>query len=315
MNWKLKSAIQRTCAVLPLGGDQAAYYTIQRLLGRLKGSWDSSFLLSEAARLSTTLTAKGHPVRGAVCMEVGTGRGLDMPVGFYLCGAKEVHTWDLYRLLKEHVVVNLLDFIRDHEAKVREVFADAVPPGELDARLKVLAQVRTLDELFARTGIHYHAPADAARTNLPAGSVDIQTSYTVFEHIPGEVLTAILREAGRVLRPSGAALHHIDLSDHFAHADASIPFINFLRFSPEQWRSYASNSFAYHNRLLAPAYRDIYATAGHEIFGWDETVNQRSLRELQNGFPLHEQYRGIPHETLAVSVLQVLSRVAGTGKS
>jgi SAM-dependent methyltransferase len=308
MNWKLKSAIQRTCAVLPLGGDQAAYYAIQRLLGRLKGSWDSSFLLSEAARLSSTLTAQGHPVLGAVCMEVGTGRGLDMPVGFYLCGAKEVHTWDLYRLLKEHVVVNLLDSIRANESKVREVFLGAVPSEVLDERMKVLTQVRTLDELFSKTGIRYHAPADASKTGLPAASVDIQTSYTVFEHIPGEVLTAILREAARILRPEGAALHHIDLSDHFAHADASIPFINFLRFTEKEWKRYASNSFAYHNRLQAPAYREIYAAAGHEIVGWDEIINQRSLRELKTGFPLAEPYRGIPPETLAVSVLQVLSR-------
>jgi Methyltransferase domain len=307
MNWKLKSAIQRACAVLPLGGDQAAYYGIQRLFGRLQGSWDSSFLLSEAARLSTKLAAHGHPVPGAVCMEVGTGRGLDMPVGFFLCGAKEVHTWDLYRLLKEHVVMALIGSIRANEAKMREVFAGVVAPDELERRLGILRGVESLDDLFAKTGIRYHAPADASKTGLPAASVDIQTSYTVFEHIPRDVLVAILSEAGRILKPTGAALHHIDLSDHFAHADPSIPFINFLQFSEAEWRRYAGTSFAYHNRLRAPAYRDIYAAAQQEIVDWDEIVDQRSLRALASGFPLDAAYRGVPAETLAVSVVQVLS--------
>ncbi len=40
-------------------------------------------------------------------------------------------------------------------------------------------------------------------------------SYTVFEHIPVVVLEQILHEANRVLSDRGAAIHHIDLSDHF----------------------------------------------------------------------------------------------------
>jgi SAM-dependent methyltransferase len=307
MNWQVKSLLQRGCSALPFG-QEAAYYAIQRSLGRLRGNWDPRVLLGEAARLTRLLTAAAHPVRDAVLMEVGTGRGLDMPVGFYLCGAREIHTWDLYRLLKDHVITDLLAYIRGHENEIQALFIDVVEPSLLTERLAALRGVRNLREFWAVTGISYHAPGDAAQTSLPPASVDIQTSYTVFEHIPAEVLIAILREAARILKPSGAALHHIDLSDHFAHVDPSISMINFLRFESDEWRRYGSNPFAYHNRLRVSAYRDIYSQAGHEIVEWWPAVDSRSLRELANGFPLAAAYRDVAHEELAVSVLQVLSR-------
>jgi hypothetical protein len=309
MNWKLKSAIQRACASLPYGG-QGAYYWIQRNLGRLRGNWDCTFLLSEAAKLARKLNSAGHPVADAVLMEVGTGRGLDMPVGYFLCGCREIHTFDLHRLLKEHVVSDLLMYVRRHEQQVREIFADAATPAVFEPRLAALRQVHNLDELCSVAAIRYHAPADAARTQLPVASVDIQTSYTVFEHIPAEVLTAILREATRILKPTGVAMHHIDLSDHFAHADPSIPLVNFLRFPATEWERYGHNSFAYHNRLREPAYSEIYRQAGHEILNWQQGVDARSLEMLRNGFPIAEEFRHFSPETLAISLLQVLSRPA-----
>ena len=79
-------------------------------------------------------------------------------------------------------------------------------------------------------------------------------SYTVFEHIPAPILSDILSEAQRVLRPSGLAIHLIDYSDHFAHSDASISAINFLQYDDAAWSRLADNPYMYMNRLRADDY-------------------------------------------------------------
>ena len=163
-----------------------------------------------------------------------------------------------------------------------------------------------VDERGQRGG--YRSPADAAHMDLPDGGIDLQTSYTVFEHIPGPVLAAILREANRLLSKGGVACHHIDPSDHFSHEDPAISAIHFLRYSEAEWDRYAGNQFAYHNRLRTHQYRRIYEECGHEILQWKEIVDSRSLAEIRGGFPLHEEFRPLAPEILSTVVVRAISR-------
>jgi hypothetical protein len=293
MDWKKKSLVQRTCAALPLL-HEPVYYAIQRTFGRLRKPADPMWLLSESARLAVSMRDAGMPVPGARVMEVGTGRGVDMPLGLFLCGADSIETYDLHRYLKPHRVMDSAAAIRANHARVKEIFAPVADAAELQARLDSLAKAQTFDDILKTARIHYHAPADAAKTNLASGSIDIQISYTVLEHVPGEIIVAILKEATRVLSPNGVAMHHIDPSDHFAHDDPSIPYINFLQFSDYEWEKYGANQFAYHNR--------------HKAVQWRTHRDERSLRELANGFPLHEKYKGVPPEVLCTTVVHSLSR-------
>lgn len=307
MNWKMKAAIQRTCAALP-AGQESVYYLLQRTFGSLRRPPDPRFLLQESARLTARLGEAGVPINGARVMEVGTGRRLDMPLGLYLCGAASVITFDLHPYLKPRLVMQTIDAIRERKEEVRGYFAPVCEAAALDSRLSALCAVSTFDELRRVTGIEYRAPADAAATGLPAHSIDIQISYTVFEHIPGPILKAILVEANRILTPGGVALHHIDPSDHFWHEDASLSPIHFLQFSEKQWKHYGDNQFAYHNRLRATEFRSIYEESRHEILQWLPHVDQRCLALLENGFPLDSSFRGMDRENLCTTVLHVLSR-------
>jgi SAM-dependent methyltransferase len=304
MNWKLKSAIQRSCASLP-AGQESLYYFLQRTLGSLRRPPDPLPMLSECARLVRLLADSGVEAQGARVMEVGTGRRLEMPIGFYLAGARSVITFDLHRYLKPELVMQSVAAIRANRETVTEYFGEC--EGLLD-RLDLLCSTTNFSELIELTRIEYRAPADAAATGLPDGSIDIQMSYTVFEHIPGEILKAILMEANRILAPDGVALHHIDPSDHFSHEDPSISSINFLQFPRQQWDYYADNQFAYHNRLRADEFSDIYEECGHRIAQWIPKVDQRSIELLRNGFALDAQFRGKPADILCTTVLQVLSR-------
>lgn len=306
LKWKLKSAIQRACAALPVK-QEAAYYFLQRTVGRPL-QYSPLPNMEEAAKIVAQLAGCGLSIRGARVMETGTGRRVDMPLAFYLCGARSVCTYDLHRYLKPELVqYSVAELLRQRE-RVQAIFQNVADPAEIDARLDALAAARDAWALLEIARIDYRAPADASRTGLPGGSIDVHFSYTVLEHIPAEVLAAILHEANRVVAPGGLACHHIDLSDHFSHDDASISAINFLRFGASQWERYGGNQFAYHNRLRTIDYLDIYQACGQEIVDCVRWTDERSLRELRSGFPLASEFQRMSAEVVCTVGLRVVSR-------
>lgn len=270
-------------------------------------------MLRAAAEIFLEMRSLGIAVAGKRVMEIGTGRRLDMPIAFYLCGAASVATFDLNVYLREELVMaSVGEILRGREAVI-EILGPVAGSAELAARLDTLATVRGLGDLHAKTSIRYHAPADASRTKLADKSIDIQFSYTVFEHIPGPVLEAILRESSRLLSDDGVACHHIDPSDHFAHEDQSISKIHFLRFEEQEWSKYNDNQFAYHNRLRRSHYDRIYAAAGHAVFFNRPFLDATALAELRKGFPLATPFQGMEPEDLCTLVYRVYSRPGAAG--
>jgi ubiquinone/menaquinone biosynthesis C-methylase UbiE len=81
---------------------------------------------------------------------------------------------------------------------------------DIDARLREIDRIKDVKGLFQTTGIHYIAPGDASQTNLPEKSIDVHFSVTVLEHVEPNALNGILREARRMLKPNGVAIHMID---------------------------------------------------------------------------------------------------------
>jgi SAM-dependent methyltransferase len=307
MNWRQKAFIQRACAALPRG-NEALYYFLQSNFGSLRQAPDPMPNLRAAAGLASDLAAHNALPEGRRVMEVGTGRRLDMPLAFYLLGATSVDTVDLHSYLKEPIVLSALRSIVANRDELASLFSPFTDAAALSRRLDSLAPISSLPDLLAKTRITYHAPVDATRTHFPPASFDLQFSYTVFEHIPYDVLRGILSECRRVLSPTGIACHHIDLSDHFAHDDPSISFVNFLRYGEKEWNTYNDNQFAYHNRLREPDYQRLYREAGHELLAWRTWRDERGERELSSGnIPLAEPFRGQAVETLATVVVRAIS--------
>jgi SAM-dependent methyltransferase len=283
------------------------YYKLQRTFGSLSRPGPFWEMLKASADMISWLREAGIPLDNARTMEVGTGRRIDMPLGFYLCGAKSVDTYDLHSYLKSELVQQSIGILRGHPEKAIEILGGVTNPQEIAARLEKLRSANDAASAMKAAAIRYHAPTDAATTGLPASSIDVQISYTVFEHIPGPVLRKILTEARRILSPNGVVLHHVDLSDHFWHEDPSLSPIHFLQFSDKDWDHHANNQFAYHNRLRVTQYRQIFEDCGFEILRGEETVHQASLESIKNGFPLDDQFKGTAPEVLACIVFRVLA--------
>jgi Methyltransferase domain len=309
MRWQNKALVQRLCAGLPFGSE-AVYYALQRTFGSMRHPPDPLPNFRDLARIAAELRRLGFSLENKRVMEVGSGRRLDMPIGFFLLGAASVVTFDLHRYQKDSLVMATLREMATRKDEIISLFEPLTGKAPVAERLSAIQTARSTAELLDIARIDYRAPADASTTGLPSGSIDLQFSYTVFEHIPYGTLLAILRECSRLLSPAGLACHHIDLSDHFAHDDPSVSFINFLGFEEKEWATYNDNQFAYQNRLRLPDYERLYRDARHNSLVWQSWVDQRSLDEIARGFPLAETYRGAPHETLATVVLRVTSRAS-----
>jgi hypothetical protein len=309
MNWRLKAAVQRACAAVPVGGG-LIYYSLQRTFGLLRDPDRPMMMLRAAARLARELGELGFDLRGKRVLEVGTGWRVDMPIGLYLCGVKSVDTYDVHTYLKPRLVMAAVASLAKRRQLVLEAFAPLADAEEVERRLDTLVRAPDLRALFRVAGIAYHAPADAVRTGRPAGSADLHMSFNVLQQIPYDTLLALLRESTRVLSADGLAWHRVDLSDQFAHADPSISRANFLRFTDAEWARYSNNRFAYHNRLRAADYERLYRETGHEVIRWVCDVDERSRTELAGGFPLAEPFRGLPVEMLAADAIRVVSRPA-----
>lgn len=296
MRWTTKARLQAILGALPEPIGNPLYYALQKLNGSFREP--KNHIYQDAAlTFAEKAAACGVALRDATVVEVGTGRRVTIPVCLWLLGAARVYTVDLHRYLNDAAInLDLRALVQD-EQFFRHPRVDRKRAAEL-ARL--LAAGGTRAQLFELCGLHYLAPADATRLELPAGSVDLHFSFTVFEHIPSAVLVPLLAEAARILRQDGLALHLIDHSDHFSHADGSLSPIHFLQFEDAQWDRLAGNRYMFMNRLRADDYEALYARAGHEIVHHDCRPDERVQAALRAGtIRLAPRFARKPHDVLA----------------
>jgi|SRR5262245_22675909 len=297
MHWKVKAFVQRACAALP--GGAPLYDGLQQTLGKLRHP-DVARKLTFQRNLCALMVQHGFQPRGATLVEVGTGWMPLDAIGFWMCGATRVSTFDLHRHLNLRLLGKALEWMSQHEGELVALWKDLVPEAELRARHALLTRHRHAPMTFLRqAGIDYVAPGDAGATGLPDHSVDAHFSYNVFEHVPPDQIARILGEARRVLKPDGVSVHYIDPSDHFAHFDRNITRVHFLQFEDDAWRKLAGNSFAYHNRLRDTEHRALFHQAGLRLSFCRFDVDPRSLAALENGFPLASAWRGKEPQELA----------------
>lgn len=308
VSWKFKAKIQNTIAALPFFAN-AIYFGVQRSVGGLRREKINPLSrMSAAAGMVEWAESAGMDVTGKTVLEVGTGHMVDLPIGMWLCGAARVITVDLNPYLSRSLISEARDFVRQNSDQVIQLFADR-KTHLFEERLKLLTGTSVSnDKLLTAMNIDYMSPADAAKLPIEPHSVDLHVSHTVFEHIPHDVLSAILTEAKRILKPDGLLIHNIDPSDHFAHDDSSITRINFLRFSDSEWEQLAGNRFMFHNRLRASDFVRVFEDAGVHVLREERSIDEASKKALDDGFPVHGRFREIGNDELATTTISLMGR-------
>jgi hypothetical protein len=313
MNWKVKAALQNGVAVLPSRASYAAYYAMQRLFGGLANP-DSAEPLNAAVQTWERIVAQGIDPRDKTFFEVGTGRAPVVPLAYWLMGARRTITVDLNPYLKRAVMIAALDYIVGNVQEMTKLFGRFLQRHRFEALLRWYnPRTFSLRECLSMCAIEYRSPADAANTGLPAGSVDFHTSYTVFEHIPGDTLRNILHEGNRIIRDAGLFVHMIDYSDHFSHSDPTISPINFLQYSDAQWAHYGDNRYMYMNRLRHDDMVQLFEQAGHRFVGVTVDVDEGVKRLLaEGGLCLDSRFAAKSPEVLSIRGAWIVSEKSTT---
>lgn len=260
MRWWVKVAAARLLSALP--GGAHLHYALQRFVTRTLPPSDASIaarLASARGHLEVLRRVAGWGPEGRTFFEFGAGWDLAIPLLYRAAGVPRQILVDLHPLARPWLVAHAVE-------AVRRLGSAAPGPQVLDFTLLPSIDPRTpsLVADLRSAGIDYRAPADARATGLDDASVDCVTSTATLEHVPADVIPAIMREMFRILKPGGVFSSDIDLSDHFAHGDRRITDWNFLRYDRRQWAR-INNALLFQNRLRASQYVAMARQAGFTV--------------------------------------------------
>lgn len=309
MNWKLKAKIQNIISLLPSKLSYSIYYWIQRNFGSLK-KFNPEYRLQSAHSICKLIVRNNYEVENKVFFEVGTGRAPIFGIAYWLVGAKKIITIDLNPYVKDELVQDTIKYLKDNETRIREIFGSYLCEERFDKLIQYQKKTFSLNEFLEMCSIKYIAPGDAANTNISEESIDYFTSNAVFEHIPPNILNDILSEGNRIIKKDGLFINYIDYSDHFSNSDSSIPAINFLKYTNEQWNKIAGNRYMYMNRLRHDDFINLFKSAGHIILCEENYIDQRSKVILENKtFYLDESFRYKRKEILSIRGSHIVSKI------
>lgn len=308
MHWKLKATIQNVTSLLPSAASYEAYYWVQRHLGGLRRVVPTSRFIAAIETWKRIQSQERSP-KGKLFLEVGTGRVPLVPIAYWLMGAESTITIDLNPYLKEELIAEHLRYISANQGEILALFGSLIDRRRFNALVSIGTKSKlSATELLDLCQIVYIAPGDAANTHLPEQHIDFHTSYTVFEHIPPNVLVDILREGNRVIKNNGLFVHCIDYSDHFSHSDKSISAINFLQYGDNEWEKYAGNRYMYMNRLRHDDFLALFESVGQQVVEVEPNIDRRSEELLKTKrLSLNDRFRSKTKEVLAIRGAWILT--------
>ncbi len=310
MHWKLKGLLQKTLGVLPAG--EALHYRLQRHLGGMRNPRrEIGLKIDDWEGMVKQLHGVGARIPGARLMEIGSGWYPALPLACHLVGAARVHTVDLNRLLKPDLMRLCIAMLGEQLPRLASTCE--VELADVEARYARLREAanRSDDPGTISDGvIDYRAPADAAASGLPDGSIDIVFSNSVLEHVPPDAIARIHRATRSLVRPGGWVFHSVNCGDHYAYADPGIHQLNYLQFSDAQW-AFWNNRFLYQNRLRAHQLVDGARDAGFDIVLDTSHARPQRLQQLQ-AMAIAEQFRHIAPEKLCITTVDFIGRNPGS---
>jgi hypothetical protein len=297
-NWLIKTAVHRAISWTPnrqfWNGLLQTYVTKSTHLTRSK----FQDKVAEAQHHLRNFLSFHSPATDFSVFELGTGWLPIIPIGLYLCGAREIWTIDLEPLLRPAAVKQVIDFYIECGA---DGTLENYLPGFRRDRAETLnsvsadALVEAPAKLLARLNMHVLV-LDAQKTPIPPGAVDFFLSSGVLEYIPRPVLQGILAESRRTAAPGAVMSHRLNLVDQYSYFDASITPFNFLRYTEKQWQ-WRNSPLIWQNRLRISDYRALVAEAGFELVREESTSG--SAEELAK-VKLAPQFGNYTREDLLV---------------
>ena len=306
--WHLKAIVQKTISFLPNGHKINHWFQKKITKGVYLGD---DYFYDRLEHVKHHLGAYNSLIgslEGKKTLELGTGWYPVVPFSFFLNGAEEINTVDISTLCNKEKLKDTIDrFVDLIEKGGLSQYLDAKPE-----RIAVLLQLHndferlSFDEILAQLKINYIIMDARNLKNIPDNSIDLVHSNNTFEHVYPQVLTDILKEFKRVVKPSGLMSHFIDMSDHFAHFDKSITIYNFLQYSNTIWDSIIDNSIQPQNRWRFPQFVSLYKDL--EIPLTDTKIREGSTEAVKS-LKIHKDFSNFSIKELAISHCYMFSKM------
>jgi hypothetical protein len=308
MDWRLKAGALFILSHLPRGA--FLYRSLQRVSGSNRLDIHEQYARKSAFLQRAVQT--GISVTDRSFFEIGTGWYPVFPVLLSLLGARRVVTADLNPWLTPTSLRETLTGFASIATRVATDFN--LRPSDCREQLDGLIAMSnrlSVTAVLSEARIDYRMPLDATDTGFPAGEFDYVISTNVFEHVPKPLIQGILRESHRILRADGRHLHHVDVGDHFS-LGSEITTVNFLKYSPSQWRFLGGVGLAYHNRLRCVDYLRLFEEGGFRVLRDIVRLDERALTALRVGsVRVHPDFARYSQEELAAAGIDLLACKAG----
>jgi Methyltransferase domain len=266
-HWLIKSALQRVISWLP--GSAWCNELFQRYVTKSIDLPETAFQgrLEEAARFLDRFRSH-QPLAPDpfTVLEVGTGWYPTLPLAFYLCGASEIHTFDIANHLERDRLTLVLDYFcaeADTGVLQRHLPCARMERVERLRQLRSAAKCESPGQVLERLNIHARV-RDACETGLPSASIDFIFTCGVLEYVPRPALPKLLSEFRRVASPRSAMVHWLNLVDQYHWFDPSVGRLDFLQYSESQWR-WRDSPLTSNNRRRIADYRELLAHSGFVI--------------------------------------------------
>lgn len=300
--WKLKAVVQKSISVLPNAQYVNTLFQKYVTKGLRLDDEHFGYKLKHAKDHLVYFTKWSElEIGSAKILELGTGWYPVIPIYLWLHGANEIHTMDLRKWTSTERLHTTIDKMIEKQGAVMDKGFDK-------SRWQKLLELRKSnaveESVFEQLGI---VPwiGDARETTYADDEFDFICSNNTFEHVYEDVLRGILLEFRRVLnKESGVMSHFIDMSDHFAHMDASITVYNFLQFSKDQWQK-IDNDIQPQNRLRLSDYLAMYADL---IIPVSHVEKWPYDPDLLDKIALHPEYDSYAKDDLAVVHAYLISK-------
>ncbi len=242
-------------------------------------------------------------------------RAIDDGMHLLELGTGWMHFYALFIRLLYDVRVTLVDVWDNRQLDAFQrvsrdldaAFDDAIQPTPSEAKrvhalLAAIQKVRSFDELYRLLDFDYRVDESGVHAGLAAESFDLAFSFDVLEHVPKDVVPALVGNTTRLLKRGGVHVHLIGIADHLTNYDRSMSPKNYLRYSDRIWKLLYENDVQYINRIQRREWLEIFATAGNTLlFEEPITCDIRGLK-------VHPQYRRFEPLDLACFALTVVAR-------
>ena len=291
-HWLIKSAIHHVIAVLPASQKCNEWFQthVTKSLELGPGAFEAK--IKETRRfLEDFLECKPECADGFTALELGTGWYPAVPIGLYLCGARDIWSFDVESLMRRERLKLLLNYFCECDAKgALRRWLPQIKPERMEVLVSALKNIEseTPEMLLARFNIHAMV-RDARNTGLKPGTIDFFFSNAVLEYVPADVQTGLLAEYLRVAAPGAVLIQYVNLKDQYWNFDRSITPFNNLKYSTAAWR-WLDSPLIPQTRLRISDYRALLTKGGFEIVKEINTSGAPSDLEKVSLAPEFQKY-------------------------